>query len=1680
MMGNPTGGAVVAGSATIGSAGPTLTINQSTQNAIINWQQFSIASGETTKYIVPNSSSATLNRVTGGNPSAIYGTLQSNGILYLVNPSGIVVGPGGRIDTASFLASTLDVSNQQFLAGGNLNFTGASNASIDNEGAIHASTGDVYLIANQVNNNGTVTAPQGNVGMAAGSDVLFQQAGSQHLFVQATPAGTSRATGVTNAGTIRAAAAELKAAGGNAYALAINNTGAIAATGYKKVNGQVYLTADGGNITNSGQISAQTATGNGGTVVLNGHGTSSTGTVLNSGKLLATGKTSGKTGGTVEVLGNRVGITGQGVVDVSGDAGGGTALIGGDQHGANPAIADADQTYLGPDAVITADALTLGMGGKVILWGNKTTQAYGQISAKGGAQGGNGGFVETSGASLDLQTAPNISAPHGKGGTWLLDPSAVTIDDQAGDTNYSVSSTAPFAFTPTGDSVTINQTTLQTELASGSVVIDAGTGSGSLSLGTITWTQTGLTPLDISLIPGNTLTLSATGQIFLNGVTIEKITSSATGSLNLILNSATSSGNVTISNSNITLNSGNFTAYGAGLTASTGTTNLDGIDILNSTINTDATIGGSGNIYFNGQAGYSSGSGSVDGGIGVFLNGATLQTTPAGNITVIGTSGFTASVNGNLEGVEIEGGSLSTVDGLLSIQGTVNSGAATGTLVGSDSGNYVQGGNIFGVVVGNGATIQSTGNGSVSIIGYINPTLLSPGVWATSATQESIGVYLTGGIGNTTGSDAGDVSTSGSPTTTLITVAGGPGSGNPGITITGTSGTVNNSLTGTNVQTPNTDGLLIQNGVSVTASNSATIALTGTGGVDANTGLEGVTNENSEGIEMDTGNYGNGAAPNVTIQSAGGDITLIGTGGSSVGSVDGISLNSSSGGSVSITSSAANISLIGSDPNQTAAQSNSTTNDGGDTGVNIGGGNSTGSVSSVTASAGSIYINGTVSSGSANSKEAGVVLSKGSTVTASGTGGSAGVTAQGDVTIVGDTTGSTAQSLDAGVFIEGSGTQVSASGIVADAYGGTGLTITGTSSSINGSTGGTINENNGAGGYFLEPFTAGIAIGNGAMVTTLGSAPMTLNGTGGNNDNTLNSDTGYADPTTGATSASYGVAIFSPIAGQTSTISSGGNLFITGAAGSSPTTGIGVMLGGPSNAGAVSVTSAGAITLVGTGGAGNSDTGVVPNSGVGIFNPGNIVNGTDGNPTTGGTANVSANGGDLTITGTAGAGGSTGVDMTYYDSPGHNSSYDPGLNASGNISVTALAGGIKSYATENAPNIFFSSTPGTSSNIQYIGYHPLSPLSLSGGDFSVTELFNAVQWGTANVTNLSITEYDSGTPHDTNLGAITTGNLTITTLGNININGPINAAGTVTIQNTSGNITIGSGGSISDSGTGNNVILAAGTNLTNAHYIINNSTAGSNAVQVSGGAFYLYSSDPTGDAFGGITAPAVYGATYPATGLPTAPQELFFVAAAGDVGPGGPPSSSPPSTTTGGADGGGSNIVPPALVPQPTPPVLLPPGSGTLGSTPPPPPISFTGNGTSGLTGQQDGGLANSSSNGGQVGSGDAAQIGNGGVNNVTNPQAAGALNQALGPVVFHNLQDALKDLGDFAAADLPGSSDDNTAGGGGQETILSGGEVAEIGGKGVKNIPLAQAPPQLQNALGGGVLSGMPAGAGH
>jgi filamentous hemagglutinin family protein len=157
----------------ISSTSPTsLTISQSSRTGIVNWSSFSIGQGNQVQF--NNGSGATLNRVTGNVPSSINGVVSATGSVYLVNPSGVVVGPGGEIKTGgSFVASTLDVKDAEFRAGGSLTFSGNSNASVVNLGKIGASKGDVVLIARQVRNDGSLTARNGTAAMASGSEVVL-------------------------------------------------------------------------------------------------------------------------------------------------------------------------------------------------------------------------------------------------------------------------------------------------------------------------------------------------------------------------------------------------------------------------------------------------------------------------------------------------------------------------------------------------------------------------------------------------------------------------------------------------------------------------------------------------------------------------------------------------------------------------------------------------------------------------------------------------------------------------------------------------------------------------------------------------------------------------------------------------------------------------------------------------------------------------------------------------------------------------------------------------------------------------------------------------------------------------------------------------------------------------------------------------------------------------------------------------------------------------------------------------------------------------------------------------------------------------------------------------------------------------------------------------------------------
>ncbi|RDU94656.1 filamentous hemagglutinin N-terminal domain-containing protein [Trinickia dinghuensis] len=257
----PSGGKFIAGTGSIHGNGQQLTINQTSSRGVIDWTSFMIGNGKRVE--IDNGAGATLNRVTGGVPSWILGTLSATGSVYLINPQGVVVGPSGVISTGGrFVASTLDADNTAFMQGGPLTLTGTSTADVVNLGKIGSSGGDVFLVArNAVLNLGDISAPAGSVELAAGQNVLLQDSStSRQVFVQTGSRGT-----VTNLGTLQAAQISLQAADGNIYAFSGNHS-AIRATGTATRDGHIWLVADTGTVHMSGTLSAKNADGTGGTV----------------------------------------------------------------------------------------------------------------------------------------------------------------------------------------------------------------------------------------------------------------------------------------------------------------------------------------------------------------------------------------------------------------------------------------------------------------------------------------------------------------------------------------------------------------------------------------------------------------------------------------------------------------------------------------------------------------------------------------------------------------------------------------------------------------------------------------------------------------------------------------------------------------------------------------------------------------------------------------------------------------------------------------------------------------------------------------------------------------------------------------------------------------------------------------------------------------------------------------------------------------------------------------------------------------------------------------------------------------------------------------------------------------------------------------------------------------------
>jgi filamentous hemagglutinin family protein len=261
----PSGGTVAAGGATFASAPGTLAIHQSTQNVSINWQSFSINAGQTVTFVQPNSASVALNRVTGGDPTVILGALQANGQVFLVNPGGVLFGKGAQVNVGGLVASTLNISDADFMAG-RYKFVG-SPGSVSNAGSINAGRGYVALLGGHVANTGAISATLGTVILAAGEAVTLDVAGDGLLNVTVDK-GLARAL-IENRGVIMANGGRVvmtAQAAGQLLKTVVNNTGVIEAQTLQSHDGEIRLLGDlqSGTVNQSGALDASAPNGGNG------------------------------------------------------------------------------------------------------------------------------------------------------------------------------------------------------------------------------------------------------------------------------------------------------------------------------------------------------------------------------------------------------------------------------------------------------------------------------------------------------------------------------------------------------------------------------------------------------------------------------------------------------------------------------------------------------------------------------------------------------------------------------------------------------------------------------------------------------------------------------------------------------------------------------------------------------------------------------------------------------------------------------------------------------------------------------------------------------------------------------------------------------------------------------------------------------------------------------------------------------------------------------------------------------------------------------------------------------------------------------------------------------------------------------------------------------------------------
>ena len=552
----PTGGKVVAGQASLVQSGAALNVNQTSQRAAVDWNTFNVGKDAQVNFNQPSSSAVTLNRVLDTNASQIMGRISATGQVFLVNPNGVLFGPNSQVDVGGLVATTHNISNADFMAGkSTFEGDGRSGVSVVNQGQLNAALGGyIALLAPNVRNEGVVVAREGSVALAAGDKSVIEFSGAR----------------MTSVLVDRAVMDAL-----------VDNRQVVRADG-----GWVLLSARSANailssvITNSGTVQANTVVNKNGRIVLEG---GDQGVVNVSGSLKATGADAGTQGGSVVVTGDKVQIASGAQLDASGKAGGGSVLVGGGWQGQDPSIRQANAVVVESGARLDASATDQGNGGTVVAWSNtqntnSVTRVAGELLARGGPNGGDGGKIETSGHWLATDgVSGDAAAPKGKAGQWLFDPYDVTITTSGS----TVDNTGVWA--ASSGSSSVSSTRIGSLLSGGTNVsvttggsASAGSGSGDITVvDAITGTGAG-GAAKLSLTANRHININNTVSVAGSGSMVE-----------LNAGNATTGGNVVVG-ADITVDTLSMNLSGAGTVTQTGALKTSNLKVAGT--NADVTL----------------------------------------------------------------------------------------------------------------------------------------------------------------------------------------------------------------------------------------------------------------------------------------------------------------------------------------------------------------------------------------------------------------------------------------------------------------------------------------------------------------------------------------------------------------------------------------------------------------------------------------------------------------------------------------------------------------------------------------------------------------------------------------------------------------------------------------------------------------------------------------------------------------------------------------------------------------------------------------------------------------------------------------------------------------------------------------------------------------------------------